>query len=173
MSLHTFLASLQDGPDRFRALVTTLPIEYLIATEGEGSWSPLQVIAHVTHLESFNWVPRLKTALRDCGECFPPLDRTAHETAMADVPLAEMLQRFENLRRENLTFVESLALDASMLERTAIHPELGMVTAGQLIATWSLHDWAHLTQIARTVSKQHKGAAGAWHRYFNVLKLTP
>ena len=50
------------------------------------------------------------------------------------------------------------------------HPALGTVTLRQLLATWVVHDLAHLRQIARVMAKQYADEVGPWKAYLRVLE---
>jgi hypothetical protein len=56
------------------------------------------------------------------------------------------------------------------LNREGLHPELGAVTLGQLLATWVVHDLDHVGQIARTMAKLYSEAAGPWSAYLSILR---
>lgn len=84
--------------------------------------------------------------------------------------LAELLDEFASLRRDNLAVLKSLGLSEVDLARTGIHPELGVVTLGQLLATWVVHDLDHVGQVARTLAKRHTLNVGPWTAYLSILR---
>lgn len=43
------------------------------------------------------------------------------------------------------------------------------MTAGQLLATWAVHDLAHIAQVARVMAKQFGVDTGPWRAYLPVL----
>ena len=53
--------------------------------------------------------------------------------------------------------------------RTAIHPDFGQVTLGELLATWVVHDLNHLDQIVKTMAKQYSSAVGPWRAYLPII----
>jgi hypothetical protein len=61
-------------------------------------------------------------------------------------------------------------LTSENLELKGTHPELGLVTARQLMATWTAHDLGHLLQISRVMAKRYKQEVGAWAAYLSVMK---
>jgi hypothetical protein len=83
--------------------------------------------------------------------------------------LEELLELFARRRTESLARIRALSLSAADLERRGLHPELGSVTLGQLLATWVVHDLAHLAQIARVLAKARADEIGPWRAYFRVL----
>jgi hypothetical protein len=65
--------------------------------------------------------------------------------------------------------LKALRLDAEQLDRVGSHPELGSVTLRELLATWTVHDLAHLGQIARVMAKQYGTNVGPWKEYLPIL----
>jgi hypothetical protein len=55
------------------------------------------------------------------------------------------------------------------MERTGQHPELGVVTLRQLLATWVVHDLDHVGQIARVMAKAYGDQVGPWRAYVSIL----
>jgi hypothetical protein len=55
------------------------------------------------------------------------------------------------------------------MERTGQHPELGVVTLRQLLATWVVHDLDHVGQIARVLAKVYADEVGPWRAYVSIL----
>ena len=53
-------------------------------------------------------------------------------------------------------------LTGTDLDRRGRHPELGVVTLRQLLATWVAHDLDHIVQISRVLARQYwtKSALG-------------
>jgi hypothetical protein len=170
LSLTTIRSGLLRGPDRVRALLSDLPESLLHNNEGEGTWSPFQVLGHLLHTENVNWIPRLEIALgRSTDNTFAKLDRDAHLTLYADAGPEQLLDQFAGARARNLSTLDSFGIGPAQLQQQGLHPEFGPVTVEQLLATWSLHDWSHIGQIARTVAKGHTAAVGPWVKYFNIL----
>lgn len=143
---------------------------WLSAREGEGTYSPFDVVGHLTDNEEVDWMPRLEIVLEH-GEArpFTPFDREAFRNRFADWPLERLLQRFAELRHANLERLGALGLSAADMDRTGMHPALGRVTARQLLAGWVVHDLTHLAQIARVLAKRYRDAVGPWRAYLGVL----
>jgi hypothetical protein len=158
-------------PAVLRAVLTPLPAHLLNVNEGEGTWSPMQVLAHLAWGERDDWTPRIRLTLEK-GESQPytPFDREAGFALYAGWPLDRMLDEFTALRQASLHTLDSLDLKPADLARRGLHPELGSVTLEQLLATWVTSDCAHLAQIARVLTKYHGRFAGPWRRYFSLLR---
>lgn len=82
---------------------------------------------------------------------------------------ADRVDQFTQARRDSLAALVGMTLDDELLARTGTHPEFGVVTVTQLLATWVVHDATHLAQIARTLAWQYRDAVGAWRKYLTVL----
>jgi hypothetical protein len=84
--------------------------------------------------------------------------------------LGELLTTFADLRRENVAALIGMNLTEADFTRRGLHPELGAVTLGQLLATWVVHDLDHVAQIARTMAKVYTEATGPWNEYLSILR---
>lgn len=163
------LAVLERTPEVLAALLNGLPEFWVHSSEGEGTWSPYRVVAHLIHGEHTNWMVRARHILAADPRPFVPFDRNAHLASGVDRPLAELLGEFATLRHANLRALEALSLTESDLARTGRHPDFGMVTLGQLLAAWVVHDLDHLAQITRTMAKTQVESVGPWRAYLSVL----
>src|SRR5687768_11671739 len=96
------VAILGRTPATLSALLAGLPETWVRATEGEGTWSPYDVIGHLIHGERTDWIPRARHIL--AGETWPfePFDRTAQFAESRGKSVGELLATFAELRRENV-----------------------------------------------------------------------
>ena len=152
------------------SLLEDLPDRWIQGDEGPDTFSPFEVVGHLIHGEIVDWLPRARIIL-DHGEerSFESFDRFAHRRESADKSIAELLDEFAALRKENLALLAEMDLDTEDLDRTGIHPELGRVTLRQLLATWVAHDLGHLAQVARVMAKQYREDVGPWQEFLPVL----
>lgn len=127
---------LRQTPSTLNSLLRHLPDEWVLSNEGLESWSPYDVVGHLIHAEETDWISRAKSILEH-GETyhFEPFDRFAMFEKSKGKSLAELLDDFEQLRQENLKELEKMCLTAQLLDKRGKHPELGLVTLGQLLAT--------------------------------------
>jgi hypothetical protein len=165
------VALLERTPAVLETLLHDLPESWTHRGEGAGTWTVFDVVGHLIHGERTDWIPRVKIIL-EFGEtrAFEPFDRLAQQRDSAGTSLPELLDLFARLRRENLDELRALHLQPSDLERRGRHPALGVVTMGQLISTWVVHDLTHLHQISRVMAHQYRGAVGPWSAYLGVLR---
>ena len=152
-NLDEAVAILERTPASLNALLAGLPDNWVRATEGEGAWSPYDVIGHLIHGERTDWLPRARHILNGERRPFEPFDRTAQFAESRDKSVNELLATFAELRRENVAALTRMKLTKDDLSLRGVHPELGDVTLGQLLATWVVHDLDHVVQVARTMAK--------------------
>jgi hypothetical protein len=164
------VAILERTPASLAALLAGLPERWVRATEGEGTWSPYDVLGHLVHGEHADWVPRARHILAGETRPFEPFDRTAQFRESEGKSLGELLEVFSKLRRENVAALAGMKLTDEDLNRRGLHPELGEVTLGQLLATWVVHDLDHVAQVARTMAKAYAEATGPWSAYLSILR---
>jgi hypothetical protein len=170
VSVADVIAVLTRTPEAVRALLEGLPDPWVEANEGEDTFSPRDVVGHLIHGEKTDWVPRIKRILND-GENAPfvPFDRFGFREAIRDTSTKELLAEFASLRAANVAYLEGLSLAPKDLSRRGLHPELGPVTLGQLLATWAVHDLNHVGQAVRVMSRQYDRAVGPWKAYLGIL----
>lgn len=161
---------LRRTPATLNSLLRHLPEEWVLSNEGPESWSPFDVVGHLIHGEETDWIPRARIILeRGESRAFEPFDRFAMFEKSRGKSLGDLLDRFEWLRGESLKELEGMNLPPAMLEKRGTHPALGMVTLGQLLSTWVVHDLGHIGQIVRVMAKQYDEAVGPWQAYLPVL----
>ena len=169
LRLEEAVAILGRTPAIVGALLDGVPETFVRATEGEGTWSPYDVVGHLIHGEHTDWIPRARHILSGDPRPFTPFDRTAQFTESGGKSLGELLAAFTELRGRNVAELLGMNLGEGDLGRTGQHPELGEVTLGQLLAAWVVHDLDHVAQIARAMAKVYAGAVGPWQAYLSIL----
>jgi hypothetical protein len=164
------MAMLARTPPTLDALLRGLPASWTLAHEGGETWSPFDVMGHLIHGEQVNWIPRAKIVLtHGDARVFDSFDRRAHFTASAGRTLPDLLDDFARLREANLRELGSLDLTDADLDRPGRHPELGVVTLRQLLATWVAHDLDHIMQISRVLARQYSDEVGPWRAYLRII----
>src|SRR5262249_37596164 len=130
---------LRRTPVVLRAMLDGLSDGWTAGDEGPGTWSPYQVLGHLTHIEEVDWLDRTRVILEHgTTRPFDPVDREAGFTRFKGWTLAQLLDRFAEIRAANLDTLPGL-LRPEDLRRLGVHPTFGQVTLAQLLATWVVH----------------------------------
>ena len=161
---------LANTPHVLRTLVAGLPEQLLQTNYGPNTWSPHEVVAHLIHCETTDWLPRARLILQ-AGEtvAFEPFDRNGHIALSREMTTGALLDMFESHRNGSLAELRSMSLKSKDLARRGRHPALGPVTLSQLLATWVVHDLNHIAQICKGLAFQHRKEVGPWEAYLSIL----
>lgn len=157
-------------PGMLDAWLRSLPAAWLVCDEGPATWNVIAVVGHLIEGERSDWLPRVRHVLQH-GDAvpFPPFDRFAQQRREPR-PIGALLEEFAAVRAASLCELDGLGLRAADLARTGRHPEFGVVTLGQHLATWVAHDLTHVTQIARVMARRYAEAVGPWRAYLRVIR---
>jgi hypothetical protein len=157
-------------PSILRALIEGSPAAAIDFHEKEGAWSPVQVLCHLADGEITDWMPRLELILSPGdSKRFTPFAREGGFARYAGWTATGLLAEFDQLRAANLARLDGFNITEADLSRTAMHPDLGTVTLGQLLACWATHDLAHIEQITRSLVRHRGHQVGPWRKYFSLL----
>lgn len=161
---------LRQTPATLRSLLGDLSEPWL-RSGGRDDWGPYEIVGHLIEGEATDWVPRARIILaHGTSRAFEPFDREARLDAPPP-PMAELLDELATLRAANVEAVQALPLDR--LDATGMHPALGEVTLGQLLAAWAVHDLSHLAQAAEVMSRRWRDEIGPWRAYLPVVDREP
>jgi DinB superfamily len=157
-------------PATLNSLLRDFPNELVFSNEGPGTWSPFDVLGHLIHGEETDWIPRARIILAH-GETrpFEAFDRVAMFEKSKGKSLSDLLAEFERVRSDSLQQLDRMGLTPELLGKRGTHPELGIVTLGELLAAWVVHDLGHLAQVVRVTAKQYGDAVGPWRAYLSIL----
>jgi len=169
--LATAVPLLERTPGALSALLDGLPHGWTRNNEGADSWSVHDIVAHLIHGEEDNWMPRVRHIL-EVGEREPfrLFDRTFGMAEARRRPLEELTATFAERRKASLDALAALHLTRADLARTGRHPQFGIVTLSQHLATWVAHDLTHLSQIVRVMAAQYREAVGPWAQFLRVVR---
>ncbi|MBI3235608.1 MAG: DinB family protein [Bacteroidetes bacterium] len=169
-SLSKSLEIIGSTPTVLYAMVASLSDEWVNMNEGENTWTVKEVVAHLVVCEETNWMPRLRIMLSDSSDkSLKSIDMNRQFDVAKENSLQELLQRFNQLRKDSVEELKAYHLQDKDFSKTAIHPVIGEVNLQQLISTWTAHDLTHIAQIARVLAKQNKELVGGFERYLKIL----
>jgi hypothetical protein len=170
-TLSKSLEILERTPMLLEVMLSGISEEWITGNEGENTWSPKQVVAHLIVCEKTDWIVRAKVILSESSQkTFIPIDMTAHFEMAESYSLIELLKEFKEQRTSNIKILNEFHVQETDLLKTAIHPRLGEVNLQQLIAAWTTHDLSHLTQITRVMAKQNRQNIGRFSEFMSVFK---
>jgi len=163
-------ALLERTPRVLHELLAGLPQGWLTGRDTPDGWTAHDVVGHLVSAELDNWIPRAERILEDgASRAFDPFDRFAHEERDRDATLHQLLDQFAELRAANIERMRELATDDE-LDRRGLHPDLGEVTLGELIATWTVHDLDHIAQIYAALAGSRDAQVGPWKANLGILR---
>lgn len=160
---------LRRTPQVLRVLLGNLPPSWADTPDTDGGWQPKDVVGHLITGEQTDWITRTRRILEHgTAQPFDRFDRFAHAERDTDATLDELVDRFAELRTANLQRLGELASEAD-LDRRGLHPSLGEVTLRELLATWSVHDLDHVSQIFAGMAGSRDANVGPWKAYLGIL----
>jgi hypothetical protein len=160
---------LERTPRVLDGLLAGLDPAWLERDDGPGTWSASAIVGHLLHGEHTDWMPRVGLILsHGTARPFEPFDREAM-LGWAVESIDVRLERFTTARRASLAGLSTLDLRSVDLDRRGVHPAIGEVTLGQLLATWVAHDLTHLAQIGEVLARRYRDAVGPWRAHLPAL----
>jgi hypothetical protein len=127
-----------------------------------GGWSILEVICHMRDEETEDFRQRLRLTLEDPAREWPKLDPEGRikEGRFQERSLKPELDALLAERRKSLEWLRGLK--APDWSRAHVHPRLGSMAAGEMLASWVAHDLLHVRQIARIQYEHARAEAAPW-----------
>lgn len=162
---------LEATPWTLRTMLLHFPEPLLHANEGEGTWSIFEVVCHLAHAETDDWVPRLRIVLtKGTTQVFAHFDREAGHVKYAGWEIGALLNEFERLRRGSLLAIDEFGLGPQHMSLKGLHPVFGKVTVSELLAAWVCHDLTHIHQITRILASRYAPHAGPFADFMSLLR---
>jgi len=160
---------LRRTPEVLRALLGGLPETWTDTPDTPDGWRPRDVVGHLITGEQTDWLTRTRRILEDGASVpFDRFDRFAMLERDKAATLDELIERFAQLRAQNLAEFAAIVSDDD-LARRGMHPSLGEVTLDQLLNTWAVHDLDHVGQIFSGLAGSHDAQVGPWKTYLGIL----
>jgi hypothetical protein len=168
--LHHIIALLERTPGALDELLRGLPPEWTDGNEGGDTWSPREVVAHLSHADRTEWIAHLL----EHGESqpFPTFNREGGKESIQGKTMADLLDEFAATRAASLNKLRAMELTDEHMERSSAHQVLGKVTLAQLLATWAAHDVTHLHQITRIWANHLRDEVGPFRRFLGVTQCS-
>lgn len=165
------IALITRTPAALNALLRDLPEKWTHTKEGEGTWSVYDIVGHLIHGETTDWLPRTRRIL-ETGDTVPfdKFDRLAQFRESQGKSLPQLLDEFARLRAENVAALRALNLKSADLAKRGKHQALGSVTLSELLASWAAHDLTHIHQLSRVMAHQYREAIGPWTKFMGVMQ---
>jgi hypothetical protein len=174
--MDTFLNDTTDllarTPAVLRDLLVGLPASWTDTPDTADGWRPRDVVGHLITGEMADWIERTRRILEHgTTRAFDRFDRFAMLDPGTGRTLDELVEEFATLRAANLATLHDLVGDGSSadLDRRGLHPSLGEVTLRELLATWSVHDLDHVSQVFAALAGSRDAAVGPWKAYLGIL----
>jgi hypothetical protein len=158
---------LEHTPDIVGWIVAGLDAADALWKPGPERWSVLEVVGHLGEIEAEGFRGRVEALLSSERPALPGIDpdRAAAAGAYTARPLPEALARFRAERARSLEILDRVRPEH--LARAGIHGDLGVVTLGNLLHEWPLHDLGHVRQIAELVrARKYHPHIGPWRELY-------
>lgn len=149
MNASELIHRLQANARVLEDVIRGTPEEMAVWRPAPDKWSIVEVCAHLFDEEREDFRVRLDLTLHQPEAEWPSINPAAWvvERAYAERNLRVTLQAFMGERTRSIEWLEGLRHPA--WETTHTHPQLGSISAGDLLAAWVAHDFLHLRQLAR------------------------
>jgi hypothetical protein len=145
------------------AAIASVDVALLTRHPAPGEWSAIQALQHVVDTEHAVFRARVQAILEGRNlVAFDPdtegyVDRITRTAGQLAADLSPM----------RAASLETLArLTPADLDRTARHPELGIVSLRELLNEWAAHDTMHIVQAERALMQAFIPGSGPWRVSF-------
>jgi hypothetical protein len=148
MKLQPILARMARFPDVLDALLVGVSDDEARWRHADEAWSMVEVVDHLVDEEELDFGPRLRVVLEDPTQDYVPTDPEGIVLQRRGEArdLGDALARFRELRAGSLAWLHTL--EGADWEQEKRHPQIGTLSAGDLLASWAAHDALHLRQLA-------------------------
>ena len=151
-------------PATLVALLAGLP-EMLTSTPADEGWSPHDVVVHLTSLDPFSMVGRVRAIVEQDDPMIPDIDEHAvlEGSGLRGRPLGGVLDQMARQRAEALVWLR--ALTPQQFARTGRHSTVGPLTAAEIIHHKAWHDLLHVQQICRMLAAPLDAGSGSMRQF--------
>jgi hypothetical protein len=149
IDLDFFIRSFNANTNTFESLFSGIDNSQVNWKPSPDKWSLLEVLCHLYDEEHEDFRYRLKHVLETPENPLPPIDPQGWVTERnyAGRDPDEMLKMYMEERKQSAKWLKTLT--TADWNKTHIHPKLGPMSAGFILANWLAHDYLHFRQITR------------------------
>src|SRR5437868_242083 len=102
---------LERTPFVIESLLKGISKEWSLPNEGPDTWSPYDVVGHLIHGETTDWIARLEIILSDkADKNFKPFNRFAQFEESKGKSLQKLISEFKAARKKNIAILKKKKL---------------------------------------------------------------
>jgi len=148
MNLNYFIDRLSKNRAVFEGLVRDVSLEQARWKPTPDKWSILEVVNHLFDEEREDFRQRLESVLADPTQRFPGIDPRGWVTTRGynERDLDTSLNDFLTERQRSLEWLGQLSTPNWQTRNEGSN---GILTGGDLLASWLAHDFLHIRQLSR------------------------
>lgn len=149
MDINDAVVRLGIGRDTIQSLVGGVTQVQARWKPAPKKWSILEVVNHLIDEECEDFRQRVDILLHRPNDKWPPIDPVGWVTSRQynEQDIGMSLQRFIKERDHSIAWVKGLDPLADWNQGYE-HPQLGLLRAGDMFASWLVHDHLHVRQLA-------------------------
>lgn len=157
---------LRRTPVVLRELILALPDGAVGYHPRPGKWCIKEVVGHLTEEDKGDFVGRIEMMLHQTE---PRLDlndqdRVAQQRQDCNKSISELLDEFASVRNASARFVQQLS--AADLDRTGVHPRIGLIRVREVLHEWLYHDLNHAKQVQQNTQRLLWNQLGNMQRFY-------
>lgn len=147
--INNIIRRMDSAPRAIGALCSHLSADESRFKPPSGAWSILEIVCHLVDEEIDDFRTRLRLTQEDPAAPWPGIDPEgwAVKRDYISQDLTSKLQQFSEERAKTITWLRSLKSPDWQVAH--LHPRIGPIRAGDLLAAWAAHDALHIRQIAK------------------------
>jgi hypothetical protein len=149
MTVQLIIKKISFNKDVFLSLFKGIEEEQILWRPAENKWCILEIAGHLLDEEREDFKQRIEYTLYRPGAEWPKIDPEkwvqSHNYLKNNYTLT--VRNFIKEREKSVKWL--LNIQNNNWEKSHMHPVLGKMTAGLLLANWLAHDYFHIRQINR------------------------
>jgi DinB family protein len=148
MNLEYFINRFSENRAAFESLLRGVSREQAVWKPAPEKWSMLEVVNHLYDEEREDFRQRLELTLKDPAAAWPWIDPQGwvETRKYGERELGASLDNFLSEREKSLLWLRGLSAPAWQNRHER---EAGILSAGDLLASWLAHDFLHIRQLSR------------------------